>query len=190
MPPLSTFLFPARPIRIYKQTHADSLLARANFGPTNGVHFRRSSVQSIGRFWRRYLHGHDRRPRSCRCLCRLGHRQGRRRLHLGVGNSRLRRLRNHAGCRCGRLDLGRRNRRWPILSRRGGPHRRCRAFLGHGCWTRDAGTGNGLKRRRCGEGPSRRARQRRGCSCQGRGSGRRDFLVQDRRGGRGGSAQL
>jgi hypothetical protein len=39
MPPLSTFLFPARPIRIYKQTHADSLLARANFGPTNGVHF-------------------------------------------------------------------------------------------------------------------------------------------------------
>ena len=35
----STFLFPARPIRIYKQTHADSLLARANFGPTNGVHF-------------------------------------------------------------------------------------------------------------------------------------------------------
>jgi putative transposase len=47
MPPLSTFLFPARPIRIYKQTHADSLLARANFGPTNGVHFRSWDITKL-----------------------------------------------------------------------------------------------------------------------------------------------
>ncbi len=40
MPPLSTISLPARLTRIYKQTHADSLLARAISGPTKGVHFR------------------------------------------------------------------------------------------------------------------------------------------------------
>ncbi len=39
MPPLSTISLPARLTRIYKQTHADSLLARAISGPTKGVHF-------------------------------------------------------------------------------------------------------------------------------------------------------
>jgi len=39
MPPLTTFPLLARPSQIYKHTNADSLLARASFGPTNGVHF-------------------------------------------------------------------------------------------------------------------------------------------------------
>jgi len=40
MPPLATFPLLARPSQIYKHTNADSLLARASFGPTNGVHFK------------------------------------------------------------------------------------------------------------------------------------------------------